>query len=636
MGIALPLQKKAIYEDVGTRLRRKACALIILLGMFLGVPSTASAIVFTPDLEVHLLRSVSTNWQTVSLTNTYTNAIPICTYNLVSFVGTNPNYAHPPAVVRIRNITSNSFDVRIQGWEDGPATTGDVHCLVTDEGIFKLPNGTIYEAHTVLSDKTSGQYSTDGKWIQSILEDVSASITHTYTNHVVLGQVISYNDNRASVFHTTDCDARQNEPFMAGHADGICVGKHIGMIPGSRNSETIGYLVAEAGGGILNNIGFELARGADSVAGNSAANTGYPYALSGDYNIGITSQVGEDGGNGSWSVLYGADPLPPNTIMNAVDEEIYAGDTTRNHTREYVDYWVFGTAELTLAKKVINDHDGSAVASDFTLTAAGPGTISGMTGDASITDAAVAPGTFNLSESGPAGYAGTWSCTEGTLVGASLTLNAGDDAECTLVNDDIYVPPPEAFLTLEKKIVNDHGGTAVVGDFTLEFSDGAGVSGAGVSGDAPITGVSVPPGIYSLTESVVTGYKLTQITCTGLDPDGTDGLKIKNGEKVTCTFVNDDNGVDLEVRKSVNDTSPNVGDTLTFTIKVANNGPDTATDFHIKDVVKPGFNYVGGSMTGGNTMVDTSPTGTGLDWEITTLAPGASVVLTFQATVLAP
>ena len=69
---------------------------------------------------------------------------------------------------------------------------------------------------------------------------------------------------------------------------------------------------------------------------------------------------------------------------------------------------------------------------------------------------------------------------------------------------------------------------------------------------------------------------------------------------------------------------------------MTNNGPDTATDIHIVDVVKPGFNYVSGSMTGGNTIVDTSPTGTGLDWEVTTLAPGAMVNLTFQATMSPP
>ena len=74
--------------------------------------------------------------------------------------------------MRIRNITANSFDVRIQGWEDGPAVAGDVHCLISDEGAFTLPNGTNYEAHTVLSDRTSGQISTDGGWNLALKDEL--------------------------------------------------------------------------------------------------------------------------------------------------------------------------------------------------------------------------------------------------------------------------------------------------------------------------------------------------------------------------------------------------------------------------------------------------------------------------------
>ena len=94
--------------------------------------------------------------------------------------------------------------------------------------------------------------------------------------------------------------------------------------------------------------------------------------------------------------------------------------------------------------------------------------------------------------------------------------------------------------------------------------------------------------------------------------------------------------MDLEIIKIVSDPSPNVGDVVTFSIKVQNTGPDTATNVRVTDVVLPGFSYVSASMTGGDTTVETSPAGTGLNWGITTLAPGASVTLTFQATVNAP
>ena len=72
-------------------------------------------------------------------------------------------------------------------------------------------------------------------------------------------------------------------------------------------------------------------------------------------------------------------------------------------------------AHLTLSKAVINDNGGTAVATDWTLNAAGPTTgISGVTGTAPVTAVQVLPGTYTLSESGPGppGYAASsWACT---------------------------------------------------------------------------------------------------------------------------------------------------------------------------------------------------------------------------------
>jgi uncharacterized repeat protein (TIGR01451 family) len=97
-------------------------------------------------------------------------------------------------------------------------------------------------------------------------------------------------------------------------------------------------------------------------------------------------------------------------------------------------------AHLTLAKTVDNTGGGTALATAWTLTATGPTTISGHTGDAAITNAAVDAGTYTLSESGgPAGYmAGSWSCTGGTLTGSSLVLAADATASCSITNT--FVP----------------------------------------------------------------------------------------------------------------------------------------------------------------------------------------------------
>jgi len=607
---------------------------LLLMASFAVFAGNAKALVLTPYFESVLVPNVSTSWTTVALDNSYANAIPVCTYVLGTFAGTPGNYTNPPAVTRIRNITSSSFQLRIQGWENGPASTGDVHCMVMDEGAHKLPDGRLVEAHSVISDKTSGQFSTDGGWNQAILEDVSSSIVHNYSKPVVVGQVMSYNDARASVIYMSDCDNRTNEPFNTGMADGICVGKHIGMIPGARASETIGYIVGETGSGTINNVFYELAMGADSVAGNNGSNTGYTYGgLARHHTMAVLSQAAEDGGNGSWAVLYGNTPLTNGAMTLVVDEEVFAGDTSRGHTRERIYYWAFAGAEITLVKNLINDSGGTATLADFTLTATGPDTISGISGTVPVTEAVVTPGTYTLSESTVPGYtASAWECSGATKFnGVQIATVGGDHVVCKITNDDDSL----STLTLAKLVNNNFGGTAIDSDFILSFN-GQGVSGSGITGAASVTAVTVPAGNYTLSENSIPGYQLQGIKCDGKDAVGTDGLTINPGEKVVCTFINIDKGVDLVITKSTSDSSPNIGDTLTFTLLVKNDGPDTATNLHVLDPVTAGFSYVASSMTGGDVQDDSSPTGVGLDWTINNLPANASVTLTFQATVLPP
>lgn len=606
---------------------------LLLIASMLLLSGKARALVLTPYFESVLVPNVSTSWTTVSLDNSYSNAIPVCTYVLGTFAGTNPNYTNVPAVPRIRNIGASSFELRIQGWEDSSASASDVHCMIMDEGAHTLPDGRLVEAHSVLSDKTSGQYATDGAWALSLVEDVSASIVHTYTNPVVVGQVMSFNDNRASVIYMNDCDVRSNEPFNAGMADGICVGKHIGMIPGTRSPETVGYIVGEQGSGTVNNVFYELALGSDSIAGNNGSNSGDSYGLNEHHTMAVLTQAAEDGGNGSWATLYGTTPLTSGSMGLAVDEEIFAGDTSRNHTTEPVYYWAFAGAEITLVKTLINDDGGTALLTDFVLSATGPAPITGVSGTSSVTKTVVQPGTYILAETTVPGYsAGNWVCTGATDVSENkISLEPGDHAICIITNDD----QPFATLTLEKNLVNDVGGTAVVGDFILSFN-GAGAGGSGITGATSVTSVTVPAGSYTLTESAVPGYTLDGIKCDGTDSDGSDGVDIIAGEKVTCIFVNNDQGIDLAILKSVDNPAPNVGDVLTFTLSVSNNGPDSATEVKVSDPVPAGFTYVPSSMTGGDIQDDSAPSGTGLEWTINSLPASSPVSLTFQASVQAP
>jgi uncharacterized repeat protein (TIGR01451 family) len=95
---------------------------------------------------------------------------------------------------------------------------------------------------------------------------------------------------------------------------------------------------------------------------------------------------------------------------------------------------------LTLTKLVNNGEQGEAESSDWTLIASSTSmVISGKTGDESVTNAVVDPGTYTISEEGPSRYSSWLSCTkdgETTMEGGSqISIEIGDtNVRCTITN----------------------------------------------------------------------------------------------------------------------------------------------------------------------------------------------------------
>jgi uncharacterized repeat protein (TIGR01451 family) len=374
---------------------KKNLHLIALLALLLSVPARAWALIVTTDLEVVTIPNVGDAFLTVNLENTYTSAVPVCTYNL-------PSLASVPAVVRIRNITATSFEVRIQNPANaattGAVTPGDVHCFISDEGAYTLPDGLIYEARTVVSTGTSGLVL---GWGGATTENVTGSLSRSYTNPVVLGQVITSNDPLYSTFWSNGGNA--GNPPQSGN---ISVGKQVGGHNVGRADETLGFIVAEAGSGTgnVNGVDYAIALGADTVTG---ANAPVAYGLTRTYRHGIASHSAMDGGQGGWAVLFGPTPLAGNAINLAIDE-----DLDRSHTTEQVAYWVFEPVTVSDIGVVIDDGStfytpGSTVVYTATVTNAGVNN----TGNATLT----------VNE--PAGALITsWTCAAG---GGAACANAG-------------------------------------------------------------------------------------------------------------------------------------------------------------------------------------------------------------------
>src|SRR4029453_1712857 len=85
---------------------------------------------------------------------------------------------------------------------------------------------------------------------------------------------------------------------------------------------------------------------------------------------------------------------------------------------------------------------------------------------------------------------------------------------------------------------------------------------------------------------------------------------------------------DLAVIKTVSNATPNVGDTVTFTVIVTNNGPDSATNVTVNDLLPAGLTFVSATPSQG-----TYNPLTGL-WTMGTITTAAPQTLQIQAQVV--
>lgn len=258
----------------------------------------------------------------VSLQNSFTNPIIVCTHKLGSIT---ENAVAP----RLSAITNNSFEVRLQTFTAPTTVTPtNVNCLIAEEGSYNT-GGLKYEARSVLSNLTAGKNQPNG-WLPNA-ENVTNDLSQTYSNPVVFGQVMTMNDTDNSVFWNSDCADYKNPPFTTAT---ICIGKHTGLETTSVGPETLGYIVAEAVDITVNQVAFEIARSPKIVAGAGDAPP-YNVAVNTVYDSAILNQNGMAGGDGSWAVLWGNNPYGGSNLDMAVDET----STNRFHTTEHIGFW---------------------------------------------------------------------------------------------------------------------------------------------------------------------------------------------------------------------------------------------------------------------------------------------------------
>jgi hypothetical protein len=214
--------------------------------------------------------------------------------------------------------------------------------LAAEAGNWRLPDGRAFEAQQVVSIKEDRPYSWNGDRVGYL---------GSYTTPVVLGQVMTYNDARWSVFwsHGAGPDPRREPANSA-----IFVGKSVGEDPViDRADETLGFMVFEAGSGTASGVPYSIGLGTQTIWGYSNNPRGGDYtfapAFSTTPKVAVVTQAGMDGGDGSWALLRGATPFNATTLNLVVDED-QLKDTERWAVEHQVGYAVFGNdINLTLS-----------------------------------------------------------------------------------------------------------------------------------------------------------------------------------------------------------------------------------------------------------------------------------------------
>jgi hypothetical protein len=196
----------------------------------------------------------------------------------------------------------------------------------------------------------------------------------------------------------------------------------------------------------------------------------------------------------------------------------------RTVTTDSVTITVPDVATLRVIKEVVNDNNGSAIASDFTAHVKLSGAEVLGSPAAGVESPgrsySLAAGTYVVSEDANVFYDTTFSgdCDEN----GTVTISSGGNYTCTITNNDIG---PQ--LIVNKIVINDSGATKTISNFQL-LVDGTSVS----SGVATTTTV----GLHTVSETADFLYGVV----IGGDCAANGTITLALGDVKTCTVVNDD------------------------------------------------------------------------------------------------
>ncbi|WP_334056460.1 isopeptide-forming domain-containing fimbrial protein [Polaribacter sp. P097] len=149
------------------------------------------------------------------------------------------------------------------------------------------------------------------------------------------------------------------------------------------------------------------------------------------------------------------------------------------------------------------------------------------------------------------------------------------------------------------------------------YNNGSGVWNVGAIAKGSVATLTINATVNTATGGTTITNTTNNATANNSDPDTSN-----NSDSVAITIGND---ADIVLTNTVDNASPNIGDTVTFIVTATNNGPTEVQNLVIENTIPNGLTITSASPSNGTF---TSP-----NWTIGSLASGTTETLTIEATV---
>lgn len=241
----------------------------------------------------------------------------------------------------------------------------------------------------------------------------------------------------------------------------------------------------------------------------------------------------------------------------------------------------------------------------------------------------------------------------GSVVPVTMTVQSSEPGDPAPSDDaastSLMVLGVDVAVAMDVDDALPNAGDAVVYTITVENVGGGTATGVAVADTLPagviFTGATPSQGSYDAGTGLWTIGTLGQgsscvLLLSATIAAGRGGETLINRAGIAAVDQGDGNpandsdtaplrvqAADLAMVKNVDDPSPNIGDSVVFTLQLTNDGPDAATAVAVADTLPAGLLYE--SAVAGQGSYDA---GTGL-WTVGTVPPGETVSLDLQAQV---